>query len=131
MSGGPRRAGVEQFFRATKPAIRNYDFSTDPLSRLAGTETWRAFESLCMLAKEAVIAGTFDLRTDRCLSWSLIRLDRQGLESVITSIESLSQLISEERERAWMRMAKSGEKPIPLTVGLAAFEAPKELVKAP
>jgi DNA-binding transcriptional ArsR family regulator len=131
VSGGLRRAGVEQFFRATKPAIRGYDFSADPLGRLAGTEAWRAFESLSELAREALIAGTFDTRTDRCLSWSLIRLDRQGLESVVASIESLPRLISEEQERARMRMAKSGEKPIPLTVGLAAFEAPKELVKAP
>jgi hypothetical protein len=131
VSGGRRRGASEQFFRATKPAIRDYDPTTDPLSRLAGTETWRQFETLSELAKEALIAGTFDTRTDRCLSWSLVRLDRQGWESVIAGIESLPQLISEEQERARLDLAKSGKKPIPLTLGLAAFEALKESVKAP
>lgn len=131
VSGGTRRAGVEQFFRATKPAMRDYAASSDPFSQLVGTETWRVFESLCELAREALIAGTFDTRTDRCLSWSLIRLDRQGWKSVIAGIEALSQVIADEQERAKLRMAKCGERPIPLTVGLAAFEAPKELVKAP
>ncbi len=78
-----------------------------------------------------MISGTFDTRTDRCLSWSLIRLDRQGWESVITGIESLDQLISEEQQRAKLRMAKSGEKPITMTVGLAAFEAMEDPIKAP
>ena len=131
VTGGTRRAATEQFFRATKPAIHNYDPSADPLSRLAGTETWGAFESLLELAKEALVAGTFDLRTERCLSWSLIRLDRQGWESVIAGIESLSQFIRKEQQRAKLRMDKSGEKPVPLTVGLAAFEALRESVKAP
>lgn len=130
-TGGARRGASEQFFRATKPAIRNYSPGTDPLSRLAGTETWRAFESLCELAKEALISGTFDTRTDRCLSWSLIRLDRQGWESVIAGIESLPQFIAEEQQRAKLRMAKSGETPIRMTVGLAAFEAMKDSIKAP
>jgi hypothetical protein len=130
-TGGTRRGTSEQFFRATKPAIRNYGPSADPLSRLVGTETWRAFESLCELAKEALISGTFDTRTDRCLSWSLIRLDRQGWESVIAGIEFLPQFITEEQLRAKQRMAKSGEKPITMTVGLAAFEALKETIKAP
>ncbi|HET7054040.1 MAG TPA: hypothetical protein VFI09_09025 [Solirubrobacterales bacterium] len=130
-SGGRRRAGVEQFYRATKPMIRNFDPNTDSLSQLIGTGAWRAFEDLCELAKEALVAGTFDKRTERCLSWSLIRLDRQGWESVIVGIESLREFIADEQEQAKLRIAKSSEKPIPLTVGLAAFEAPKESVKAP
>ena len=131
MTGGSRRGASEQFFRATKPAIRDHDFGADPLRSLAGVETWRAFEGLCELATEALIAGTFDMRTNRCLSWSLIRLDRQGWENLIASIESLSQFITEEEQQAKLRMAQSGEKPIPMTVALGAFEALKETIKAP
>lgn len=131
LTGGSRRGASEQFFRATKPAIRDHDFGGDALRNLAGAEAWGAFDDLCELAKEALIAGTFDMRTDRCLSWSLIRLDRQGWENVIASIESLSQFIAEEEKRAKLRMAHSGEKPIPLTVGLGAFEALKETMRAP
>lgn len=122
---GVRLGANEQFFRATKPAIRNYDFSADPLNRLAGTESWQAFEGLCELARESLISGTFDMRTDRFLCWSLIRLDRQGWANVIADIDFLSRFISEEEEQARIRMSKSGERPIPMTVGLAAFEAPK------
>ncbi|HEU4904823.1 MAG TPA: hypothetical protein VFT19_01750 [Solirubrobacterales bacterium] len=131
VSGGARRAGVEQFFRATKPAIRDHDFSADLLSGMVGTETWHAFEGLCQLAREALVRGTFDMRTDRCLSWSLIRLDRQGWKNVIEGIEAVSQFVADEQDRARARMARSGERPIPLAIGLAAFEAPEETTKAP
>jgi len=61
----------------------------------------------------------------------LIRLDRQGWDSVIAGIESLLQFITEEQRLARLRMAKSGEMSIPLTVGLGAYEAPIEVGKAP
>jgi hypothetical protein len=131
VTGGRRRGASEQFFRATKPAIRDHDFGADALRGIAGAEACGAFESLCELAKEAMIAGTFDMRTDRCLSWSLIRLDRQGWENVVAGIESLSRFITEEEQQAKLRMAQSGEKPIPLAVGFGAFEALKETIKAP
>jgi hypothetical protein len=96
-----------------------------------GAESWYTFERLCASIKEAMMSGTFDARADRYFAWSLISLDRQGLESVIAGIESLFEFISEEQKRAMLRMAKSGEKPITMTVGLGAFEALKELIKAP
>ncbi len=130
-TGGARRGAREQFYQATKPAIRDYEFCADPSERLVGTESWQAFKHLCEIAKDALMSGAFDARPDRCLSWSLIRLDRQGWESVIAGIESLSDFISQEQTRAKMRMAKSGEKPIMMTVAMGAFEALKDLIKAP
>jgi hypothetical protein len=61
----------------------------------------------------------------------LISLDRQGWESVIAGIESLLEFISQEQKRAMLRIAKSGERPITMTVGLGAFEALKDSIKAP
>jgi DNA-binding transcriptional ArsR family regulator len=130
-TGGTRRGATEQFYRATKPAIHSYDPCTDAPSALKGTESWNTLERLCASIKEAMMSTTFDARTDRYLTWSLIRLDRHGLESVIAGIESLSEFISQEQERAKLRMAKSGEKPITMTVGLAAIEALKDSIKAP
>ncbi len=77
------------------------------------------------------MSATFDAREDRYFTWSLISLDRQGWESVIAGIESLAEFMSEEQERSKIRMAKSGEKPIRMTVGLAAMEALKDSIKAP
>jgi hypothetical protein len=130
-TGGTRRGAREQFYRATKPLIHGYDPSVDAPSALAGTETWNTFERLCASIREAMISATFDRREDRYFAWSLISLDRPGWESVFASIESLAEFISHEQEQAKIRMAKSGEKPIKMTVGLGAFEALKDLTKAP
>jgi hypothetical protein len=111
--------------------MRGYDPCAEPPSLLVGTENWNMFERFCAKSLEAMAAGTFDERVDRYFTWSLIRLDRQGWESVIAGIESLAEFISQEQERAKLRMAKSGEKPITMTVGLAALEAMKDAIKAP
>ncbi len=130
-TGGTRRGAREQFYRATKPVIHGYDPCADAPSALVGSESWNTFERLCASIQEAMASGTFDAREDRYFAWSLISLDRQGWESVIASIESLAEFISHEEEQAKVRMAKSGEKPIKMTVGLGAFEALKDLTKAP
>jgi hypothetical protein len=111
--------------------IHDYDPCVDAPSALVGTESWDTFERLCTLIKEAMMSATFDVREDRYFAWSLISLDRQGWESAIAGIESLAEFTSHEQEQAKIRMAKSGEKPIKMTVGLAAFEALKDLIKAP
>jgi hypothetical protein len=130
-TGGARRGSKEQFYRATKPAIHGYNPCVDAPSALAGTESWHAFECLCASINEAMVSATFDTREDRYFTWSLIRLDRQGRESVIAGIESLAEFIAHEQEQAKIRMAKSGEKPVKMTVGLGAFDALKDLAKAP
>lgn len=130
-TGGKRRGATEQFYCATKPVIHGYDPGVDPPSALKGTESWNTFERLCASIKEAMMSTTFDARADRYFAWSLISLDRQGWESVIAGIESLFEFISEEQKRAMLRIAKSGEKPITMTVGLGAFEALKDSIKAP
>jgi len=130
-TGGIRRGATEQFYRATKPVIHSHEPWADSPGALTGSETWKTFERLCDAIKEAMMSGSFDARGDRCFAWSLIRLDRQGWESIIAGIESLHQLIFEEQQLAKLRMAKSGEKPITMTVGLAAFEAMKDSIKAP
>jgi DNA-binding transcriptional ArsR family regulator len=130
-TGGARRGAREQFYRATKPAIHLYTPCADAPSALEGTESWNTFERLCASIKEAIMSETFDARADRYFTWFLVSLDRQGWESVIAGLESLAEFIRQEQERAKLRMAKSGEKPIRATVGLGAFEALKESIKAP
>ena len=130
-TGGARRGATEQFYRATKPAIHLYDPCANAPSALKGTESWNAFEDLCNEIKAAMALETFDARTDRYSTWSLISLDRQGWEKIGAGIESLSEFVRQEQERAEIRIAKSGEKPITMTLGLAAFEAMKETTKAP
>lgn len=130
-SGGPRRGATEQFYRATKPAIHGYDPCADPPDLLEGTGSWQTFERFCARVREAIAAGIFDVRVDRYVTWALVRFDAQGWANIIEGIDALFEFIHQEQEQAERRMAKSGEDPIAMTVGLAAFEALKDSVKAP
>lgn len=131
LSGGARRGATEKFYRPTIPAIRAHHPCANPPKALRETENWQTFVNLCEEIKEAMLVGAFDARVDRFLTWSLIHVDKQGWESVIAGLESLLSFMLEEQKRSMARMAKSGEKPIKMTVGLGAFEALKETIKAP
>jgi hypothetical protein len=76
-------------------------------------------------------AGAFDARVDRYVTLSFLSFDQKGWANVITGLDSLSAFLLEEQERAKDRMAKSGEQPVLATVGMGAFEAPKDSAKAP
>jgi hypothetical protein len=130
-TGGPRRGASEQFYRATQPLIRSDDAYADAPRVLRETESWDSFERLCVSIQAAMVSGTFDARADRYFTWSMVSLDSQGWESVIAGIESLAAFFSQEQKQAKLRMAASGEKPIKMTLGLAAFEALKDTIKAP
>jgi hypothetical protein len=127
-TGGMRRGSKEKFYRPTIPAIHDYNPCTNPPSELKGTQPWMTFECLSDEIRASIISGAFDVRPNRLLTWSLIRLDRQGWESVIAGIEALSESIYREQELAKQRMADSSEQPIRMTVGLAAFEALKDMI---
>jgi hypothetical protein len=128
-TGGRRRSAKEIFYRATGPA--NLDSHNGPWANvpdsLRNTKGWATFKQLSELVKEAMRAGTFDARVDGCLAWSLVQLDRKGWEKVIAELDDLVAFVLKEEERAKVRLRKSGEKPIAMTVALGGFESPKEL----
>lgn len=130
-SGGRRRGAVEYFYRATGPA--NLDSAGwDGLSDFVkATHSWEIFEQLIEHVRAAMKAGAFDARDERHLSWIPLLLDEQGWAKVIAAIEELLRFVVAEEEKAKARMLESGEEPIATTVGLAAFESPKDSVKAP
>lgn len=127
---GGRRGATEVFYRATKPAIVDDAPWKDPSDSLQEAAGWPGFERFFELAKEAMTVGTFDARIDRSVTWSMISLDQQGWENVTAEIEELLATMLEEQESAKRRLAESGEKPITMTVGLAAFKALKNVAKA-
>jgi DNA-binding transcriptional ArsR family regulator len=130
-TGGRRRGATEQFFRATRPAIDESGPWVKVPDSLSQMDSWKTFERLSAQVKQAMKAGTFDARPDRYLAWSLLQLDQQGWEKVIAELDDLLSDVLEEQERAKVRMKKSGEKPIKMTVALAAFESARDPAKAP
>ena len=129
-TGGRRRGGREQFFRATGPAIFDtLSWSLVP-KMVRTTRSWRTFEQLAEQVREAMDAGTFDARPDRHHTWTLLSLDELGWRQVITVVDTLFEGLFEEQRDAERRMMRSGEKPIWMTVNLAVFESPKPGARA-
>jgi hypothetical protein len=124
-TGGKRRGAVEKFYRAAAPILDSEDTWKVPRS-VKASPMWQAFEEIATSAVAAIRAGTFDQRPDRHTSWSLLRLDRQGLESIVASMEALRSFILDEQRRARDRMAESGEKAICMTIVATIFESPAQ-----
>lgn len=127
-----RGAAVEYFYKATGPVIRD---DSGPWTGVSDSfkdmGEWKTFERLSGQVKEAMQAGTFDAREDRYLAWSLLCLDRQGWKKVTTTLHALRAFVVKEQGRAKVRMKKTGEQPIAVTVSLGAFESPSESAKEP
>jgi len=130
-TGGKRRGAIEYFYRATGPAIFDNGTWAEVPNSIKATNSWITFKQLAEQVREAMTAGTFDSRDDRHLTWSLLRLDREGWDKMIAAVDGLFAFILKEKDRAEDRLAGSGEEPIAMTVATVAFESPKDSVKAP
>jgi DNA-binding HxlR family transcriptional regulator len=123
-SGDGRRGGVEHFYRATELAIFDEEiWSLLPYS-VKAEFSLRSFKQLTERVLGAMEAGTFDARANRHLSWTPLLLDQLGWDRVIAAINALFESLYEEQEDAKLRIYKTGEEPILVTVGLAGFESP-------
>lgn len=130
-TGGKRRGAVEHFYRAIQPAVF-YNDTWGPLPRtMKEMISGGIFEELTERVKGAMEAGTIDAREDRHFSWMPLRLDLQGWESVIAKVDALFHWLYVAQEEANLRMAETGDRPIPMTVALAAFESPEDTEKQP
>lgn len=132
-TGGRRRGGTEHFYRATGPAIYDEDergpWAGVPAA-LADSDDWRTFMQLSDWVKAAIAAGTMISHDETCLAWSTLNLDQRGWERVVAGLQRLHAFVLSEYERAEARLAKSGEEPMAIVIGLGAFETP-EPIKEP
>jgi len=125
-----RRGAYEKIYRATRPVIVENGPWADVPEMLAQQETWAAFMHLSNLAKESIVAGTFDVRYDRHVTWSIVNLDRQGWDNVVAGLAALEAFIREEEREAAKRI-EAGAEPLTMVVALGALESPIGQVKAP
>lgn len=130
-TGGKRRGAVEHFYRATGSAVFDETIWPEVPDSMRTLVSWRIVETLNQRVQEAIEAGTFDAREDRHLTWTPLRLDRKGWENVIVQVDAVFHFLFKEQQEANLRMAESGESPIPMTVALAAFESPEDTEKQP
>lgn len=124
-TGEGRRGAVENFYRAPKLAIFDNDTWAElPLS-LRIEFSWRIFEQFAERVKDALEAGTFDSRGERHFTWTALVVDEQGRSRVIKLVDDLFAALFEEQADARIRLSHSGETAMHATVGLAAFDSPR------
>lgn len=118
------RGWPQSFYRATEAAV----FDTKTWCSLPYSIRFAfscgTFEQLIERVVEAMKAGTFDARDDRHLSWVPLALDQHGWDRVISRLDALFESLSEEQADAKIRLDRSDEEPILMTVGLAGFQSP-------
>lgn len=125
-----RRAVHEHIYRATRPAILDREPWDDVPKAILETEIWATFERFSALVDEAVSAGSFDLRDDRHLTWSIVSVDREGWDIIVGEMEDLQALLRDIEASARKRI-DAGARPLTMTVALAAVEAPSGILMAP
>ena len=130
-TGGLRRGATEHFYRATGPAVFDGEIWPELPTSMKEMVSARIFEEFAERIRAAMEADTIDAREDRHFSWIPLLLDQEGWDNTIARVDALFHWIFEEQEEADLRMAESGEEPIPMTVALAAFESPKGTEKQP
>jgi hypothetical protein len=119
-----RRGATEHVYRGSDRAFySNEEFDRLPYDfrrHLSRT----GFQGLAARADSAMIAGTFDARTDRHLTWVAIQADERAWDEVMTALLTCFEEIERIKHDARVRLAGSGDNVVPLTVGILGFESP-------
>ena len=119
------RGGVEKFYRANAVAyFSDEEWAVLPL--LQRQELSRVVaQGFIVQIEGAILAETFDSRTDRWLAWEPMKLDDSGWHELSSAILAFHNEVAEIREEAQRRLSDDEEaEPIWTTFGVAAFESP-------
>lgn len=111
-------------YRATELALIDTEtWVTLPLS-IRSVFSARTLDQLWEQIGCALKAGTLDSRDDRHLTWTPVILDEQGWKERGKVLAECFHSLQHEQDDAKIRLQASGDKPILMTVALAAFESP-------
>jgi len=120
----PRRGAMEHYYRATDRAfLKPEEWSALPDSIRPGLSA-SGLKTVINDAASALLAGTFDKRKDRHLSWTPMILDEDGWEELkATLLENLENVLEIQAKSA-ARLTKADAAGIPVSVAMLGFEAP-------
>jgi DNA-binding transcriptional ArsR family regulator len=123
-SGGPRRGGVERFYRSVRRAHIDTPSSSGLSQMLREEISDTILTAYLTEVREALDAGTFDVDVDRHLSWMALELNRECFRELSGWLDDILARLPALQEKARTQMERSGEKAIAATVGLASFRVP-------
>jgi DNA-binding transcriptional ArsR family regulator len=120
----PRRGATEHVYRGKARAY----FTDEEWEALTPRErcliSRTMYQGLAARVEGAIMAHTFDSRTDRHLTWIAMEVDERGWTQLMGTLASTFGSIEEIRHDARDRLAGSGDKVVPVTVGMLGFESP-------
>src|SRR4051812_13056383 len=73
---------------------------------------------------EAIEAETFDSHDNVHFTWTPVKLDEEGWDTLMAKLKVIYDGLRDEEVAASERMVESGEKPMHTTVAMAGFESP-------
>ncbi len=119
----PQRGAYEHFYRAEpRSFIGHQDWRKVPRS-LRGSVTASSLKTFMAKVIVALKAGTIDGRDDTPFSWFGISVDKVGWKQVVEIMKATTAQLKAVHEQSQQRARMSGERLMPLVIGLAAFEA--------
>lgn len=120
----PSRGSVEHVYRGVGRAyftdLQWSELDRDERVRLSKTMV----QGLVARVEGALLADTFDSRTNRHLSWIAMRLDEQGWSEMTTALMATFGEVEQIRADAEARLDRDGEEGIPSTCGMLGFPSP-------
>jgi DNA-binding transcriptional ArsR family regulator len=120
----PRRGAMEHYYRATDRAFLDADeWAALPDSIRPGMSA-SGIKTVFNDVSSALLAGTFDKRIDRHLSWTSMIVDEQGWDEIQTGLEGMLERVLEIQSSSAERLAKADAAGIPVSVAMLGFEAP-------
>jgi len=120
----PRRGAMEHYYRATDRAFLNAEeWAELPESMRPGLSA-SGLKTLLNDASAALLAGTFDKRADRHLSWTPMIVDEQGWDELKAGLGEMLEKVLEIQSSSAARLTKADAAGIPVTVAMLSYEAP-------
>jgi hypothetical protein len=120
----PRRGALEHVYEGT---ARVY-FTDEEFDQLPHDERRQfsriSFQGLVARAEGAMLADTFDSRSDRHLTWMACGVDEPGWDELMTALSTCFGEVERIRHDSADRLAGSGRPAINVTFGMVGFESP-------
>jgi DNA-binding transcriptional ArsR family regulator len=120
----PRRGAMEHYYRATDRAFLNSDEWAALPESIRPALSASGLKTLLNDASAALLAGTFDQREDRHLSWTPMIVDEKGWDELKAVLAETLEKVEKIQAYSGTRLAKADAAGIPVTVAMLGYEAP-------
>ncbi len=122
---GQVRGATEHFYRGKAVAyFTDEQWAALPVERRV--EISRVmYQGMVARIESAMLAGTFEKRSDRVLYWDPLFLDEQGWTEFHDIMAACIARVADVKVSSRNRLKESDEEPIPATFGMVGFESPQ------